>query len=237
MIVLKTKGLGVSYGHVEAARNVDLTLVGGEVTVILGANGAGKSSIIRAIMGIVRPVRGTVEFPPGREIQRLRADQINALGIAWVPEGRQVFAPLNVMENLLIGSFRRAARAGSEARLENVFAMFPILKERRSVLAGSLSGGEQQMLAFGRALMSDPQVLLLDEPSLGLAPKVVRQVFDTVREFRARGITVLMAEQNARQALKVADAAYVLEIGEIRNSGSADTLANDDQVRRLYLGG
>lgn len=237
MSILEVKGLEVSYGRIMAVKGASLSLGEGEIRVILGSNGAGKSSIIKTIMGVTRARGGTIEFPPGREIQTLRADQINALGIAWVPEGRHVFTTLTVMENLLIGSFRTRAKGTVRTRLERILTMFPILRERQTQVAGALSGGEQQMLAFGRALMSDPRVLLLDEPSLGLAPKIVRQLFDIVGAIRDQGVSVLMAEQNARQALRVADHGYLLEVGEVRSSGPVEDLERDEQIRRVYLGG
>jgi branched-chain amino acid transport system ATP-binding protein len=233
---LKVSGLEVAYGPVRAVKGVDLEVHEGEIRSILGANGAGKSSIIKAILGLVRPRRGTITFE-GKEIQRLPAHKVNQLGIAWVPEGRQIFSTLTVYENLLMGAF--GGRNGQEAqeRLEQIMALFPILRERQSQLGGSLSGGEQQMLAIGRALMSNPSLLLMDEPSLGLAPKIVQRLFDLVREIRGRGISILMAEQNARQALRVSDYAYLLEVGEIRGGGSASEMEASEEVQRVYLGG
>ncbi len=235
-MLLNVSGLEVAYGPVRAVKGVDLEVHEGEIRSILGANGAGKSSIIKAILGLVRPRRGTITFE-GKEIQRLPAHKVNQLGIAWVPEGRQIFSTLTVYENLLMGAF--GGRNGQEAqeRLEQIMALFPILRERQSQLGGSLSGGEQQMLAIGRALMSNPSLLLMDEPSLGLAPKIVQRLFDLVREIRGRGISILMAEQNARQALRVSDYAYLLEVGEIRGGGSASEMEASEEVQRVYLGG
>ena len=235
-MLLNVSGLEVAYGPVRAVKGVDLEVHEGEIRSILGANGAGKSSIIKAILGLVRPHRGTITFE-GKEIQRLPAHKVNQLGIAWVPEGRQIFSTLTVYENLLMGAF--GGRNGQEAqeRLEQIMALFPILRERQSQLGGSLSGGEQQMLAIGRALMSNPSLLLMDEPSLGLAPKIVQRLFDLVREIRGRGISILMAEQNARQALRVSDYAYLLEVGEIRGGGSASEMEASEEVQRVYLGG
>ncbi len=212
--LLQVSGLEVAYGPVRAVRGVDLEVHQGEIRAILGANGAGKSSIIRAIMGLVRPRGGTVAFGD-QALHKLPPHKVNQLGIAWVPEGRQVFSTLTVQENLLMGAFGR----------------------RHGQATGSLSGGEQQMLAVGRALMSDPRLLLMDEPSLGLAPKVVQALFDLALEIRARGISILMAEQNARQALRVADYAYLLEVGEIRGGGSAREMEASETIRRVYLGG
>jgi branched-chain amino acid transport system ATP-binding protein len=235
-VLLKVSGLEVAYGPVRAVNGVDLEVHAGEIRSILGANGAGKSSIIKAILGLVRPRRGTITFE-GKEIQRLPAHTVNQLGIAWVPEGRQIFSTLTAHENLLMGAF--ADRNGQEVqeRLAQIMVLFPILRERQSQLGGSLSGGEQQMLAIGRALMSNPSLLLMDEPSLGLAPKVVQRLFELVREIRARGISILMAEQNARQALRVSDYAYLLEVGELRGGGSASDMEASAEVQRVYLGG
>ena len=235
-VLLKVNGLEVAYGPVRAVNGVDLEVHAGEIRSILGANGAGKSSIIKAILGLVRPRRGTITFE-GKEIQRLPAHTVNQLGIAWVPEGRQIFSTLTAHENLLMGAF--ADRNGQEVqeRLAQIMVLFPILRERQSQLGGSLSGGEQQMLAIGRALMSNPSLLLMDEPSLGLAPKVVQRLFELVREIRARGISILMAEQNARQALRVSDYAYLLEVGELRGGGSAGDMEASAEVQRVYLGG
>ena len=234
--LLQVSGLEVAYGPVRAVRGVDLEVHQGEIRAILGANGAGKSSIIRAIMGLVKPCGGTVAFG-GQALHKLLPHKVNEWGIAWVPEGRQVFSTLTVEENLLMGAFARRHGQATDARQQQVMGMFPTLRERRAQLAGSLSGGEQQMLAIGRALMSNPRLLLMDEPSLGLAPKVVRSLFDLALEIRARGISILMAEQNARQALRVADYAYLLEVGEIRGGGSAREMEASETIRRVYLGG
>ena len=235
-VLLRVIGLEVAYGPVRAVRGVDLEVHEGEIRAILGANGAGKSSIIRAIMGLVKPRRGTVAFG-GQALHKLLPHKVNEWGIAWVPEGRQVFSTLTVEENLLMGAFARRHSRATDARQEQIMDMFPTLRERRTQMAGSLSGGEQQMLAIGRALMSNPRLLLMDEPSLGLAPKVVRSLFDLAQEIRARGISILMAEQNARQALRVADFAYLLEVGEIRGGGSAREMEASEKIRRVYLGG
>jgi len=235
-VLLQVQGLEVTYGSVRAVKGVDLEVPTGEIRAILGANGAGKSSIIRAIMGLVKSRRGTLTMA-GRELQRLPPHTVNRLGIAWVPEGRQIFSTLTVQENLLMGAFGQRHPQEVRARQEQIMELFPILKARQAQLGGSLSGGEQQMLAIGRALMSNPVLLLMDEPSLGLAPKVVQYLFDLTREIRARGISILMAEQNARQALRVADYAYLLEVGEIRDSGPARDMEASERVRQVYLGG
>jgi len=234
--LLQVKGLEVTYGPVRAVKGVDLEVPKGEIRAILGANGAGKSSIIRAIMGLVKSRRGTLTLAD-RELQRLQPHTVNRLGIAWVPEGRQIFSTLTVHENLLMGAFGQRHPQEVRARQEQIMELFPILKARQAQLGGSLSGGEQQMLAIGRALMSNPVLLLMDEPSLGLAPKVVQYLFDLTREIRARGISILMAEQNARQALRVADYAYLLEVGEMRDSGPARDMEASERVRQVYLGG
>jgi branched-chain amino acid transport system ATP-binding protein len=235
-VLLQVDGLEVAYGPVRAVRGVTLEIHAGEIRAILGANGAGKSSIIRAIMGLVKPRGGTIAFG-SQAIHKFPPHKVNRLGIAWVPEGRQVFSTLTVHENLLMGAFGQRQGQATQARQEQIMDMFPRLRERRQQLAGSLSGGEQQMLAIGRALMSNPTLLLLDEPSLGLAPKVVQYLFDLAQEIRARGISILMAEQNARQALRVADYAYLLEVGELRSGGSAREMEASAEVRRVYLGG
>ena len=234
--LLQVKGLEVTYGPVRAVKGVDLEVSKGEIRAILGANGAGKSSIIRAIMGLVRSRRGTLTLAD-RELQRLPPHAVNQLGIAWVPEGRQIFSTLTVHENLLMGAFGQRHPQEVRARQEQIMELFPILKARQAQLGGSLSGGEQQMLAVGRALMSNPVLLLMDEPSLGLAPKVVQYLFDLTQEIRARGISILMAEQNARQALRVSDYAYLLEVGEMRGGGSAGEMEASEEVQRVYLGG
>jgi branched-chain amino acid transport system ATP-binding protein len=235
-ILLQVSGLEVTYGPVRAVHRVDLEVHTGEIRSILGGNGAGKSSTIKAIMGLVKPRGGKVVFD-GQETHRLPPHKVNRLGIAWVPEGRQIFSTLTVYENLLMGAFGDRHGQEVQERLEELMQLFPILKQRREQLGGSLSGGEQQMLAVGRALMSRPRLLLMDEPSLGLAPKVVQFLFDLVQQIRQRGISILMAEQNARQALRVSDYAYLLEVGQIRGGGSAREMEASEEVRRVYLGG
>ncbi len=236
-VLLKVTGLEVTYGPVAAVKGINLEVPEGEIRAILGANGSGKSSTIRAILGLVRAGAGKIEFPEGREIQGLPSHRINQLGIAWVPEGRQLFATLTVYENLEMGAFATRNGRRFAARLDEVFALFPILRERRAQLAGSLSGGEQQMLAIARALMAEPRLLLMDEPSLGLAPKIMQRLFEQIREINRRGLSILMVEQNARQALKLAHYAYLLEVGRIVGSGSPRELEASEDVKRTYLGG
>jgi branched-chain amino acid transport system ATP-binding protein len=235
--LLRVTGLEVVYGHVRAVKGVDLQLERAQVCVVLGANGAGKSSIIRSIVGLVKPRAGLIEYPIGSAIQGQEPHLIHRAGIAWVPEGRQVFANLSVRENLRMGAFGVPSKSTIDDRMQRITSLFPILGDRMNQLAGSLSGGEQQMLAFGRALMSDPRVLLLDEPSLGLAPKIVERLFDLVSDIRDDGLSIFMAEQNALQALRVADYAYLLENGEIRGYGTPREMEEREDVRAAYLGG
>ncbi len=236
-MILKVTDLEVGYGPVRAVKGVNLVVREGEVRVILGANGAGKSSILKAIVGLVKPRAGRIESPEGREIQALPAHRINRLGLGLVPEGRQVFATLSVHENLLMGAFAQDDRERVRERLEQIYRRFPVLAQRREQAAGSLSGGEQQMLAIGRALMSEPRLLLMDEPSLGLAPRIVDTVFELVREINAAGISILLVEQNARKALTVAHWAYLLEVGQMVRDGDAREIQASEDVRRVYLGG
>ena len=235
-IILKVTGLEVAYGPVPAVKGIDLEIPEGEIRAILGANGAGKSSTIKAILGLVRARAGTIEFL-GQQIQGLPPHRIHERGIAWVPEGRQLFSTLTVHENLEMGAFARGNGQRFAAKLDEVFALFPRLRERRTQLAGSLSGGEQQMLAIARALMAEPRLLLMDEPSLGLAPKVLQRLFEQIQEINARGLSILMVEQNARQALKIAHYAYLLEVGRLAGRGPARELEASEDVKRVYLGG
>jgi branched-chain amino acid transport system ATP-binding protein len=236
LILLRVRDLEVIYGGVRAVKRVSLDVREGEVRVILGANGAGKSSLLKAVIGVVKPKMGTIEFADQGEIQHLPAHRINRMGVAWVPEGREVFGTLTVEENLRMGAFNVRDKDAILERSSSVYEDFPILRERREQLAGSLSGGEQQMLAIGRALMSGPRLILMDEPSLGLAPKVVQRVMEITRSICERGISILMAEQNARQALKVADHAYLVANGEIKGHGTSKEMARREDVRRAYLG-
>jgi branched-chain amino acid transport system ATP-binding protein len=234
--VLELHGLRAAYGPVEALRGVDLEVHAGELVCLLGANGAGKSSTLRAISGLVRPTGGRIVFD-GRTITGLEPAAILTAGIAHCPEGRRVFPYLTVQENLVMGAFVRRDRDGIAADLERVCVHFPILGERRRQAAGTLSGGEQQMLAIGRALMARPRLILFDEPSLGLAPTVVETTFGIIADIRRQGTTVLMVEQNAYLALQMADRGYVMETGRIVLSGAARELMTNEHVRRAYLGG
>jgi branched-chain amino acid transport system ATP-binding protein len=234
--VLRLEGVRAAYGPVEALRGLDLEVRPGELVCLVGANGAGKSSTLRAISGLLRPTGGRILFED-REIGGLEPADVLRAGIAHCPEGRRVFPYLTVEENLRMGAYVRRDRAAIARDLEQVCRHFPILAERRRQAAGTLSGGEQQMLAFGRALMARPRLILFDEPSLGLAPTLVEQSLAIVADIRRQGTTVLMVEQNAYQALRMADRAYVMETGRIVLEGSARALLDDDHVRRAYLGG
>ena len=233
--MLEIKDLHVSYGGIQALRGVSLTVPEGKIVTLIGANGAGKSTLMRTISGLVKAQSGAILWN-GQEILTKPIDQIVAGGIAMSPEGRRVFADLTVVENLKIGAYLRRDKAGIQQDLEWVYSLFPRLKERSWQSAGTLSGGEQQMLAVGRALMSKPKLLMLDEPSLGLAPLVVREIFDIIRTVNQQGITVLLNEQNANMALKVADYAYVLETGNLTMSGTGAQLLSDPQIKAAYLG-
>ena len=233
--MLEIKDLHVSYGGIQALRGVSLTVPEGKIVTLIGANGAGKSTLMRTISGLVKAQSGSILWN-GQEILTKPIDQIVAGGIAMSPEGRRVFADLTVVENLKIGAYLRRDKTGIQQDLEWVYSLFPRLKERSWQSAGTLSGGEQQMLAVGRALMSKPKLLMLDEPSLGLAPLVVREIFDIIRTVNQQGITVLLNEQNANMALKVADYAYVLETGNLTMSGTGAELLSDPQVKAAYLG-
>jgi branched-chain amino acid transport system ATP-binding protein len=234
--VLTISALSVSYGGLRALVEVSLEVGDGEFVTIVGPNGAGKSTLLKAIAGTVPTERGRVTFR-GADLGALRPSERAALGIAHVPEGRRVFPSLTVLENLELGSYRRAARAGRAPALEAVLELFPILKERRGQLAGSLSGGEQQMLALGRGLMAQPELLMLDEPSQGLGPRIVEQIFGTIERIRAeRRLTILLVEQRAVEALELCDRGYVLETGRVALDGPREALLADPRVQRAYLG-
>jgi branched-chain amino acid transport system ATP-binding protein len=235
--LLSVSGLAVNYGHIEAVKGIDLELRAGEITTLVGANGAGKSTTLLALSGLVRKAGGRVLFD-GRDIAAMAPHKIVASGVVQVAEGRATLTTLTVRENLELGAYTRRDSPAERARdLEKVFAMFPRLKEREDGLAGNLSGGEQQMLAIGRALMAKPRLLLLDEPSMGLAPIIVQDIFRTLREINRQGLTIFLVEQNVRQALKIADRGYVLETGRIVLEGSGAELLNEPRVQEAYLGG
>jgi branched-chain amino acid transport system ATP-binding protein len=226
----------VHYGAIHALKGITIAVEEGQIVTLVGANGAGKSTTLRAISGLLRPSKGQIRFR-GKSIVGVPAHEIVRLGISHVPEGRIVFANLSVMDNLDLGAYLRRDRAGIAADLKHVFKLFPRLEERRRQAAGTLSGGEQQMLAIGRALMARPSVLLMDEPSLGLAPILVREIFSVIREIRGQGTTIVLVEQNARMALATADFGYVLETGSVRMSDRACVLLQSPFVQAAYLGG
>jgi branched-chain amino acid transport system ATP-binding protein len=233
--LLEIAGLSVYYGGIHALEELSLVVHPGEVVTLIGANGAGKSTTLRSISRLLPARRGRIVYG-GQEIGRLRPDEVVRLGIAQVPEGRRMLARQSVLDNLLLGAYTRSDSAAIQADVEQQFQRFPVLAQRRRQLAGTLSGGEQQMLAIARALMSRPRLLLLDEPSLGLAPLVVRAIFGTIQELHAAGVTIQLVEQNAHAALQIADRGYVLEAGRLAMSGPAASLLTDDRVRRAYLG-
>ena len=236
MAMLKVENLSIKYGSIEAVKNVSFEVNEGEVVTLIGANGAGKTSILRTISGLVRPTEGTISYL-GNDIHKTPARKIVADGLAQVPEGRHVFAGLTVMENLEMGAFLHKNKEENTALLKKVFQRFPRLEERKNQDAATLSGGEQQMLAMGRAIMSRPKLLLLDEPSMGLAPIFIQEIFDIIEDIKAQGTTVLLIEQNANKALSIADRGYVLETGKVVLSGTGKELLASDEVRKAYLGG
>ena len=234
--MLKIDDINVYYGAIHAIKGISLEVNEGEIVTLIGANGAGKTSILRTISGLVRPSGGKIEFL-GQEIQKAPARKIVASGLSQVPEGRHVFSGLTVMENLEMGAFLHKDRDENQKNLKKVFDRFPRLEERKNQDAATLSGGEQQMLAMGRALMSKPKLLLLDEPSMGLAPIFIQEIFDIIQDIQKQGTTVLLIEQNAKKALSIADRGYVLETGKIVLSGTGQELLASDEVRKAYLGG
>ncbi len=234
--MLELKNIDLFYGKIHALKNVSITVNKGELVALLGANGAGKTSTLRAVSGIHPIKEGTISFE-GKELTKIPPHQLVTLGIAHCPEGRQIFGRLTVEENLNLGAYRRQDKAGIQRDKEWVYSLFPKLLERKSQSGGTLSGGEQQMLAIGRALMSAPRLLLFDEPSLGLAPVIVEQIFQVVREIKDQGRTVLLVEQNAFQALSIADRAYVMETGMIKMSGTAQEMLSNEDIKEAYLGG
>jgi len=236
--MLRVESISAFYGAIQALRNVSVHVSAGEIVTLLGANGAGKSTLLKIISGIHIPAKGRLWFG-GQNITGLPAERILHLGVGQVPEGRQIFAPLSVLDNLILGAyvrFRREEKKEVLKDLDSIFELFPVLKERVKQRAGTLSGGEQQMVAIGRTLMARPKLLLLDEPSMGLAPKIVNDIFKTVQTLRARATTILLVEQNAKAALKVADRGYVIETGRIILEGETQDLLNNKEVQRAYLG-
>lgn len=234
--MLKLDNINVYYGAIHAIKDISIEVKEGEIVTLIGANGAGKSTTLRTISALLKPKSGSIVFE-GKDITALDAPDIVKLGISQVPEGRRVFANMSVMENLELGAFIRKDKDGVAADLHSVFERFPRLLERKEQLAGTLSGGEQQMLAMGRALMSRPRLLLLDEPSMGLAPLLVKEIFSIIKEINQTGTTVLLVEQNANMALSIANKAYVLETGRITIAGDAKELAASEDIRKAYLGG
>lgn len=233
--MLEVKNLQVYYGVIQAIKDVSFTVNEGEVIALIGANGAGKTTILHTITGLITAKGGEVLYE-GIDLQKIPAHKIVSLGIAHVPEGRHVFAQLSVYENLLMGAFTRKDKAEIEESIQSVYKRFPRLQERRNQLAGTLSGGEQQMLAMGRALMSKPKIILMDEPSMGLSPILVAEIFDIIKSISKSGTTVLLVEQNAKKALSIADRAYVLETGKIVLTDDAKRLMDNEQVKKAYLG-
>ncbi|MGE5581865.1 MAG: ABC transporter ATP-binding protein [Bacillota bacterium] len=233
--MLKIDDLVVAYGGIEALKGISLEVEEGKIVTLIGANGAGKSTTLRAIMGLVKPVSGAISYK-GKDLQKEKTQNMAKNGITLVPEGRRVFSNLTVLENLRIGAFSRQDEKNIKADLEWVYSLFPKLKERSWQLAGTLSGGEQQMLAVGRALMSRPKLLMMDEPSLGLAPMIVKEIFRIIQEIHRQGVTILLIEQNANAALHVADAGYVMETGRIVLKGSGKELLANEEVKQAYLG-
>lgn len=235
-MLLEIKDLRVHYGTGEALKGISINVDEGAVVSIVGANGAGKTTILRTISGLKKPTAGEIWFQ-GRRIDGMPAHEVVKLGIAHVPEGKMLFAPMTVLDNLKIGACLRKDKNGIARDLDNVYQHFPILKERRGQMAGDLSGGQQQMLAIARALMSNPKLLLMDEPSTGLSPLLVTEVGNIIRDINREGISIILVEQNARMAFKLAKRAYILEVGNIVLEGSAEELANSELVRKAYLGG
>lgn len=233
--MLKVDKLNVHYGVINAVKNVSFEVNEGEIVALIGANGAGKTSIMHALSGLLKVTSGDIVFM-NKNITKIPAHKIIANGLAQVPEGRRIFAQLSVADNLEMGAYLRTDKIGIKRDLENIYKRFPRLGERKSQLAGTLSGGEQQMLAMGRALMPRPKLLLLDEPSMGLSPILVNEIFEIIEEINKDGVTIFLVEQNANKALSIADRAYVLETGNITISGDANDVANDPKVREAYLG-
>ena len=234
MAMLKVTDLTVNYGMIQAVKGISFEVKEGEIVALIGANGAGKTTTLQTVTGMIPSRTGTIEFA-GTDITKVPAHRIVSMGLAHVPEGRRVFAQLTVLENLKMGAYTRKDKDGIDETLKEIYKRFPRLEERKSQLAGTLSGGEQQMLAMGRALMSRPKMIVMDEPSMGLSPLYVTEIFKIIQDINASGTTVLLVEQNAKKALSIADQAYVLETGNIVLSGKASDLMNDDSVKKAYL--
>jgi len=234
--MLEIKNVNVYYGVIHALKDISLSVQEGEIVTLIGANGAGKTSTLRTISGLIKATSGSIKLN-GKEIRGMSAQEIVKMGISHVPEGRRIFPDMTVLENLEMGAFLRKDKSGIKKDMESVYERFPVLGKRRKQLAGTLSGGEQQMLAMGRALMSKPRIMLLDEPSMGLAPLLVREIFEIIKDINSQGTTILLVEQNANMALSIAHRAYVLETGSIVLEGSAKELAQSQDIKKAYLGG
>jgi branched-chain amino acid transport system ATP-binding protein len=233
--MLTVKNLQVNYGSVQALKDISIEVKQGEIVTLIGSNGAGKSTLLKTISGLIRPKQGSITFE-GKDLTSIPPEKIVSIGISHVPEGRKIFSGMTVMENLRIGAYQRKDKKGIEKDLEEVFSLFPILKDRKNQDAGTLSGGEQQMLAISRALLAKPKLIILDEPSLGLAPVIIDKVFEFIEKIRDTGITILLVEQNANLALEVSERAYVHETGEIKLTGKSSELMKDEQIMKAYLG-
>ncbi|WP_328325527.1 MULTISPECIES: ABC transporter ATP-binding protein [unclassified Streptomyces] len=233
--LLEVQDLRVAYGKIEAVKGISFTVEAGQVVTLIGTNGAGKTTTLRTLSGLIKPAGGTIAFD-GKPLAGIPAHKVVALGLAHSPEGRHIFPRLSIFENLQLGAFLRDDKEGIEKDIQRAYDLFPILGERRKQAAGTLSGGEQQMLAMGRALMSQPKLLMLDEPSMGLSPIMMQKIMETIVELKSQGMTILLVEQNAQAALSLADHGYVMEIGKISLSGTGDDLLHDESVRKAYLG-
>jgi branched-chain amino acid transport system ATP-binding protein len=233
--ILSVEGIDAYYGSFQALWNVSLEVRKGEVVSLIGANGAGKTTTLGCITGLVHPAVGKIKYK-GKEINKMRTDEVVNLGMSEVPEGRRIFPMMSVQENLKLGAYTKRARTGTEKMLDRVYELFPVLSQRKEQLGGSLSGGEQQMLAIGRGLMSDPEVMLMDEVSLGLAPIVIDRIYKTIEKINSAGVTILLVEQNVRRSLEESDRAYVMKHGRITLSGTADTLREEAEIKKAYFG-
>jgi branched-chain amino acid transport system ATP-binding protein len=233
--LLEVEDLRVAYGKIEAVKGISFTVEAGQVVTLIGTNGAGKTTTLRTLSGLLKPVGGSIKFN-GKTLRKYRADQIVSLGLAHSPEGRHIFPRMTIENNLRLGAYLRTDKTGIEKDIQRAYDLFPILGERRKQAAGTLSGGEQQMLAMGRALMSQPKLLMLDEPSMGLSPIMMQKIMHTIAELKSQGTTILLVEQNAQAALSLADQGHVMEVGNIVLSGSGQDLLHDESVRKAYLG-